>query len=193
MAPTRTFEVRGGSQVASVVFQQLRFQLEEVLIVTPFLHDYFWPLHSKLLSRLLADQVTENAAKVTVLTHSPMTEPSSRTQKRKFELLRSLEEGGVEVEICDKLHAKVFLFRRSGFAEVESSLGTCWIVGSANLTKQGFEYHLELSLQGSIANDFERIRRKALEYVGHSSTLQFSQWKAIEKNFVGLASVQTAT
>jgi phosphatidylserine/phosphatidylglycerophosphate/cardiolipin synthase-like enzyme len=144
-------------------------------------------MHTQYLSSLLERQRQDNGADVRLLTKAPDDEPTTPTKKRKFSLLTKLEQAGVTVEINDRLHAKVFLFRRRGLpADATLRIGDCWVVGSANLTRPGFEEHLELSLQGWLAHDWDAIRRRVGSYFSHRDTITFAQWRALNKNFVVL-------
>ncbi len=176
-----------GDIVALEVLQCIGYfrQVKEAIITTFTLNDYDFVGHG-LLTTLLDRQIT-NGAKITLLTSPPPDDGSRNKFLRKYQILERLDRSGINVQLHDDLHAKVFLFLDN--RDVKTT-----IVGSANLTNRGFGIRgapnnlLELALITSDPDLYNRTSSIVNQsFLNHINTCSFSSWRSKNQNKIAWA------
>jgi phosphatidylserine/phosphatidylglycerophosphate/cardiolipin synthase-like enzyme len=161
-------------------------QLQEAFITTYTLQDYDFLGHG-LLSTLLSRQITYGA-KITMVTSPPEGKPHKSKFKSKLSLLEQLDRFGVDIQLHENLHAKVFLFLDS--RQVKTT-----IVGSANLTHRAFGVRghpkgnlLELAL---ITNDpglyHQTLSKVDTKIIKEKDTVDFNTWRIKNSSKIAIA------
>ena len=95
---------------------------------------------------------------VTVMPQSSRNQQIQTTHQR--QALGKLVSAGVKVLIHDRLHAKVYLFKRGD--------RVCWIVGSSNLTLGGLSENTEVNVAGYRYEDYLQVATEVNKIKGEA-------------------------
>ena len=124
-----------------------RSDLDEVVLVSFGFNPRYQSGDSTLARKL---ELLAPRTDVTLITVIPRSSNNVRVEAaHQSQSLAKLVNAGVNVLIHDRLHAKVYLFKRGD--------RVCWIVGSSNLTFGGLSKNTEVNIVGYRHNEYLQV------------------------------------
>ena len=137
--PPPVFHVLRENKLSNLLSRWLNApELDEVVLVS-FSFDPGYQSGDATLARKLELLCPETD--VTLITVLPESVGNQRRRAgNPGQILTRMVDSGVRVLIHDKLHAKVYLFKRGD--------RVCWVVGSSNLTFGGLSKNTEVNVTG---------------------------------------------
>jgi hypothetical protein len=172
--PVQVANVVLDDRLAPKIFEMLRQpDLEVVRFVVPFVGDVTHALFGRVVKQMIA--AVARGCEVTIITRPPSAEDQDFQVKTR--VLSELHRERIAVYLNEKLHSKVYLFKRT-------AQRVFWAVGSHNLTAYAHGGSLETSMVGYRSPEFDEAMFSYESARRSRDTLSYDTWQIIQRKSI---------